>query len=100
VRTRTTIIMVLMLIAVATIAMWFYEHPTKTVAFDNVYGVSNANLPVYYVLNDGKEKRDTAHCLGDCRVRIRLNRGENRLRLAIEQDGKRSAWRDVVLTVK
>lgn len=65
--------------------------PTRTVAFDNVYGGVN-QLPVHVTVDDGPEQSFTVTCdPKTCTFKLPLTNAKHELVISVEQGGRRSA---------
>ena len=64
--------------------------PTRTVAFDNVYGGVN-QLPVHVRVDDGPEQSLTATCdPTTCTFKLPLTNARHQVAISVEQGGRRS----------
>lgn len=65
--------------------------PTRTVAFDNVYGGAN-RLPIHVSVDGGPEQSLTATCDSKtCSFKLPLTNARHELAISVEQGGRRSA---------
>ena len=65
--------------------------PSRTVAFDNVYGAAN-RLPIYVTIDGGPEQSLTATCdAKTCSFKLPLSNARHELAISVEQGGRRSA---------
>lgn len=64
--------------------------PTRTVAFDNVYGRTD-QLPVHVAVDGGVEQPLTATCdAKTCTFKLQLTNARHELVISVEQGGRRS----------
>ena len=65
--------------------------PTRTVAFDNVYGGAS-RLPIHVTIDGGPEQSLTATCdPKTCTFKLPLTNARHELAISVEQGGRRSA---------
>jgi hypothetical protein len=65
--------------------------PTRTVAFDNVYGGPN-RLAIHVTIDGGPEQSLTATCdPKTCTFKLPLTNARHELAISVEQGGRRSA---------
>ena len=65
--------------------------PTRTVAFDNVYGGAD-RLPIHVTIDGGPEQSLTATCDSKtCTFKLPLTNARHELAISVEQGGRRSA---------
>jgi hypothetical protein len=65
--------------------------PTRTVAFDNVYGGAD-RLPIHVTIDGGPEQSLTATCdPKTCTFKLPLTNARHELAISVEQGGRRSA---------